>query len=402
MKQQLKKELIVLEDELNKYLAGEYGVGEGDKVAYAKWVKFHQPFHWFIQFYGILKNGGFDVIIGNPPYVEYKEVKKDYTVKGYTTEECGNLYTFIIERNEKLLLKNGFTGMIIPHSAICTDRMAPLIQILSNSPFWVSSYDIRPAKLFIGVDQRLAIFLKKKTDQLKIFCTKYHRWNEENRLNLFQQLQYMETNVFKYENSLPKIGFSIELRIYTKLTRQNFLSEQLVARGSNLFFHNSPRYWIRALTFAPYFSNERDGEKLSTQVKILYTLKKIDASVITAILNTSLYYWWFLLFSDCRHLNLREIESFHAGLDTMTEVTKKKLAEILGKLMKDFKKHAIRTETVYQTTGKVVYDEYYPRFSKSILDEIDTILAENYGFTEEELDFIINYDIKYRMGKEIE
>jgi len=40
--------------------------------------------------------------------------------------------------------------------------------------------------------------------------------------------------------------------------------------------------------------------------------------------------------------------------------------------------------------------------SKSIIDEIDKILAEHYGFTEEELDFIINYDIKYRMGKELE
>jgi hypothetical protein len=29
-------------------------------------------------------------------------------------------------------------------------------------------------------------------------------------------------------------------------------------------------------------------------------------------------------------------------------------------------------------------------------------LAEHYGFTQEELDFIINYDIKYRMGKELE
>jgi len=31
-------------------------------------------------------------------------------------------------------------------------------------------------------------------------------------------------------------------------------------------------------------------------------------------------------------------------------------------------------------------------------DEIDTVLARLYSFTEEELDFIINYDIKYRMG----
>ena len=34
--------------------------------------------------------------------------------------------------------------------------------------------------------------------------------------------------------------------------------------------------------------------------------------------------------------------------------------------------------------------------------EIDKVLAQHYGFTDEELDFIINYDIKYRMGKELD
>ena len=51
-------------------------------------------------------------------------------------------------------------------------------------------------------------------------------------------------------------------------------------------------------------------------------------------------------------------------------------------------------------TYKVVYDEFYPRHSKRIIDKIDRVLAEHYGFTDEELDFIINYDIKYRMGLE--
>jgi len=40
------------------------------------------------------------------------------------------------------------------------------------------------------------------------------------------------------------------------------------------------------------------------------------------------------------------------------------------------------------------------KLSKVIIDEIDKVLAEHYGFTDEELDFIINYDIKYRMGQD--
>ena len=42
-----------------------------------------------------------------------------------------------------------------------------------------------------------------------------------------------------------------------------------------------------------------------------------------------------------------------------------------------------------------------PKYSKQIIDEIDRVLAVHYGFTDEELDFIINYDIKYRMGREL-
>jgi len=49
----------------------------------------------------------------------------------------------------------------------------------------------------------------------------------------------------------------------------------------------------------------------------------------------------------------------------------------------------------------VALQEFSPSKSKPILDEIDQVLARHYGFTEEELDFIIHYDIKYRMGAEL-
>jgi hypothetical protein len=70
--------------------------------------------------------------------------------------------------------------------------------------------------------------------------------------------------------------------------------------------------------------------------------------------------------------------------------------------MKELQKNADRKSASYKATGEVEYDEFYPKLSKPIIDEIDKVLAKHYGFTEEELDFIINYDIKYRMGKELE
>ena len=71
------------------------------------------------------------------------------------------------------------------------------------------------------------------------------------------------------------------------------------------------------------------------------------------------------------------------------------------KLMIDLGEKKGRKKCTYKSTGYVEYDEYYPKLSKSIIDEIDKILAKYYNFTEEELDFIINYDIKYRMGDEL-
>jgi len=56
----------------------------------------------------------------------------------------------------------------------------------------------------------------------------------------------------------------------------------------------------------------------------------------------------------------------------------------------------------FQKHGLLKTQIFNPRLSKPIVDEIDRILAKHYGFTDEELDFIINYDIKYRMGSELE
>jgi hypothetical protein len=53
-------------------------------------------------------------------------------------------------------------------------------------------------------------------------------------------------------------------------------------------------------------------------------------------------------------------------------------------------------------TGLVELESVTPAHSKAILDKIDCVLAKHYGFTGGELDYIINYDIKYRVGREAE
>ena len=71
-------------------------------------------------------------------------------------------------------------------------------------------------------------------------------------------------------------------------------------------------------------------------------------------------------------------------------------------LFADYEVNKYRKNTFYASTGrKVVYDEYYPKKSKTILDKVDSVVSKYFKLSETELDFIINYDIKYRMGDEL-
>ena len=74
---------------------------------------------------------------------------------------------------------------------------------------------------------------------------------------------------------------------------------------------------------------------------------------------------------------------------------------ITQKLLKALQSESVMHIRNQKTTGKTEIQLFYVKPVKPIIDEIDTVLAEHYGFTAEELDFIINYDIKYRMGKEL-
>jgi len=65
--------------------------------------------------------------------------------------------------------------------------------------------------------------------------------------------------------------------------------------------------------------------------------------------------------------------------------------------MLDYKKNA-----KHKYRGKTPCYEITASLSKPIIDRIDHVLAKHYDFTDEELDYIINYDIKYRIGNELE
>lgn len=138
-KSELYQRLNTLNDLLNHKM---YGAVESAK-GYNAWYQSHQPFHWLAEFYEIInEHGGFDVIIGNPPYVVYTDKAFPYKInKYYTTRDCANLYAFCVERSYQLLNNKFRFGMIVPNSSISADKMSPLQkQITINKSCWISNY----------------------------------------------------------------------------------------------------------------------------------------------------------------------------------------------------------------------------------------------------------------------
>lgn len=81
-----------------------------------------RAFDWTTRFKDIMNNGGFDVIVGNPPYVDIKgmpENQVDNIFKKYSTATNRiNLYSVFIHRAIDLLKPKGILGFIIPNSLL--------------------------------------------------------------------------------------------------------------------------------------------------------------------------------------------------------------------------------------------------------------------------------------------
>ena len=339
------------------------------------------------------------VIVGNPPYVEYSRVKREYSLKGYETETCGNLYAFVLETCFGILSPYGRVGMIVPLSLVSTKRMNTLqnLTMKTHRDLWLSLYDVYPCKLFEGSKQRLSILISSREQKIsQIFSTRYNRWKPEERDHLIQKLEYGSCWYDRNLSVIPKLPCKSSVSILQKLNNKKSATYRKFASRASFYVHRIPYNYVKAFDFEPYFWNEIDGRKKSEDYKPYYLKDNKYKEVVLAILNSNVFFWWWYTLFEGYHCGRHEVQSFPVGLDDMPDSWIKMIKKLASSLMRDVFDKKTRKTCQYKNTGKVVYDEFYPRLSKSIINEIDRFLAEHYEFTDDELDFIINYDIKYR------
>ena len=403
-KQQLKERL----KKLNTLLNANLHATTNKEMDYDQWEKSHQPFHWLAEYYDIINgNGGFDVVIGNPPYVEYSKIRNTYNVKGYKTIDSGNLYSYVIERSFNILKKPNYIGMIIPISAFCTARMESLMKLFltETEKTYVSNYAERPSKLFEGAERNLSIFisqLKTNTEQNTLYTTYYYKWKSEHRNILFKNISYFNATEVSSPSNFPKICNRQELDILKTLHGIGKNIGYYTLRNSdNVFYYKNSggRYWKFMATFKPLFYLNGIKSSSSRETHLYFeSLNKLK--VFTSVFNSTLYFWYYVMNSDARTNNPSDLKDFPLKYEAIESAQIGSLTNLCDTLMKELEENAVMVDAVYRT-GNVSFAQYLPAKSKPIIDEIDKVLAKHYGFTEEELDFIINYDIKYRMGDEL-
>jgi len=395
-KAELNRRLNELGSELDKTLASQYGITERDQKGFSKWKDNYKPFHWFINFFGIIKTGGFNVIIGNPPFVEYRNIEKQYSVKDYSTQDCGNLYAYVCERSFKLLNSNCYLGMIFPISSISSTRASSFQLLTRNFRSWISTYSNRPGKLFTGVEQRINISIQKKEEPKngEYYSSPYKHWYGEERDHLFHLLSYQKCYFDKQHLSIGKISGYIHFSIINKIYQAGQSIKATQLGNEPVYFHDAPTYWIRAMAFDPNLAIE----KPSTHYKEIRVSSPQIQKTITSILNSSLFYIFYKTFSNCRDFLIREVKSFPFP-NNLPDFYKR-----ISKNFDDLENNYVSNRAVKSRkypSGEISYYEYYPAQAKIDIDKIDKALADEYEISANELDYIINNDIKYRMGDEL-
>ena len=362
-------------------------------------------FLWHTWFKDIFDNGGFDIVIGNPPYgAKYSEDCKRYykenyvTAKTITGKQKASLDTFtlFIEHGYNILKTNGNLAFIVPIALTSSDSLSGVHRILLDKcdNIHVSSYAVRPKPVFERAVVNTSILLFTKTEQRchHVFSTKMHRRNDDkfNLQFLVDHLQFTDVKDYMLFGRIPKIGTEIEKRILDKIFKQNKLKTLLKYNGYPIVYRFAGGRYFKVVT---NYSNGSSAERC-----IYFSNSKL-ANSVGCILSSNLSFWFYQIFSDNLNWKSYEIENF--TIPNLSDIDLTYLNDLYDKYLKDIERNAnIRESTGVSSYNVDSFKEYKIVRSKSIIDEIDDYIGPLYGLTQDEIEFIKNYELEFRMAGE--
>jgi type I restriction-modification system DNA methylase subunit len=126
-------------------------------------------FDWQAAFPQVFKAGGFDAVIGNPPYIRIQRLNEsspqeiDFYKQSYTTAAKGNydIYVIFIERGLQLLNRIGKLGFILPNKFFTTDYGGALRDLLWKGRHIESIVDFGHEQVFEATTYTCLLFLSR-------------------------------------------------------------------------------------------------------------------------------------------------------------------------------------------------------------------------------------------------
>lgn len=317
----------------------------------------------------------YDIIIGNPPYVE--DSKSDLT----PTTRYGNIYANVLENAALHLNKGGVMGFVIPLSYVSTPRMKKIRDELfvHTAEQYILSYSDRPDCLFTSVHQKLCVLFGRNTETTQnIYTGNYRYWYKEERGELFTSTEVVK-NTFVQDDFIPKLGTRIDSNVYRKLMgHRTELIRLLENDDVPIYLNMRAAFWIKS-----FLTQHRGAE-----YKEFKCQNQEYANFCMCLLNSSLFWWYWICISDCWHITRKELIGFKVP-DIENFETTNRLANALEQRLEETK--------VFVGTKQTDY-EYKHKECVNVIHEIDDYINALYGLTDEESIYIKNFSYRYRIG----
>ncbi len=363
----------------------------------------HGFFHWPLEFPEVFEQGGFDVVLCNPPY---DVVKENRYLRSSPMAGTGNLFAHFVSRAIDMLATDGAMGFVVPLSLACGDRFEIVRRKLYQNfgMLRTSHYSIRPAKLFPDVDQRITLLRATRRGHrpCHVYSTRLYRWHPGDEQKVITRAEYAPAGDLA-RGLIPKVAGEIGASIYTKIKRQPCQLASWLAGdtedGVPIYYHAVARYWIKAYNFVPFFQREGEEPTVSTKLRKLVFRDKRAALRGLCLLNSSLFYYWWLTQSDEFDVLISEVLGFGVPADDALWPPDEEFDESASRLMESYRGNAVRRQRRF--SGRLVtYDEFRPRLSLREIWAIDDMIAPLYELTPEEIKFLKTYDLEFRTDEE--
>ena len=379
-KAELRRRLDDLRGELDRDLAGGYYVRVNDEKSYAAWRERHQPFHWFVEFYGIMDRGGFDVIVGNPPYVSAGKVRKSYSVKNMETQGCPDIYAWVLERTANLIGNNGRSGMIVPLSLGFSSKFDVCRKFLFRhyGQNWFSSFGRIPDALFsFDVRVRNTVHLGHKIAEPRAaYSTRLHRWYKEARALLFDNIQYVRFQPKLWDYYVPKLNTQSLAQAFEAALKSSKTLELSLKRPTKhkLYFKQTAYNWLTVCRKLPpcYKGQQRVPHSKASD---LYFADADTCTLAMLLANGKLMLVFWLVVGDDFDVTRTNLAKFPVDFTSLSSSTKKTLLSILPDL-----EAAMSKSIQYKVNAGLRVGAYNLAKCRHVTDRSDALFASEFGF----------------------